>query len=93
MPGSHRFWLGERFTTRGAGPVSLMPPVDAARREAGGIDDNSPPASGARAVAWSVVSCTASMAFVGDGTIVAFDLAVTDESTACAAFLDDDRTR
>ena len=41
MPGSHRFWLGERLTardvTRDAGPLSPIPPVDAALRDAGGL--------------------------------------------------------
>ena len=93
MPGSHRFWLGERLTARGAGPVSPIPPVDAARRAAGGINEESKVASGARAMAWAVVSCKVSMALKGDAMLVAFALEVTDESSRSAAFLDDDRIR
>lgn len=93
MPGSHRFWLGERLTARGAGPVSPIPPVDAARRAAGGINEASTVASGARAIAWAVVSCKVSMALMGDAMLVAFALEVTDESSLSAVFLDDERIR
>lgn len=93
MPGSHRFWLGERLTARGAGPVSPIPPVEAARRAAGGIDADSEVASGARAIACAVLSCKASMTFMGDAMPVVFAIEVIDESSLSAAFLDDDRTR
>lgn len=93
MPGSHRFWLGERLTTRGAGPASPMPPVEAARRADGGINADSRAASGARAIAWAVVSCKASMTFMGGTMLVVFALEDIDEISLSAAFLDDDRTR
>lgn len=93
IPGSHRFWLGERSATRGTDPVIPIPPVEAARRAAGAITDGSRFASGARAIAWAVFSCKASMALMGDAILVAFTLEVTDDSNLSAALLDDDRTR
>ena len=73
--------------------MSPIPPVEAARRADGGIMVDSPFASGARAIAWAVVSCKASMALMGDVILVAFALDVNDDSSRSAAFFDDDRIR
>lgn len=91
MPGSHRYWLGERLATRGVGPVSLMPPVEAARREPGGIKEGSKVSSSTRAFTWAVDCCKPSIAFIEVVKLIAFALAVTDESNLSAGFLDDAR--
>lgn len=52
MPGSHLFWLEERLTPRDDCPFSPIPPVEAARRDDGGLAENSADTvSGARAIA------------------------------------------
>lgn len=75
------------------GPLSPMPPVDAALRAVGGrgvvlIER----VSGARAIAWAVVSCRASIALTGDAVLEGLDLDVKEERSRSARLFDDDRT-
>lgn len=57
MPGSHLVVLGERLVGLELGPLSPMPPVDAALRAVGGCGVVlTERVSGARAIAWAVVS-------------------------------------
>lgn len=93
MPGSHLFWLEERLAAREDCPFRPIPPVEAARRDAGGFaEDSADTASGARAIACTVVSRSASIALTVV-VFVAFPLDVNDESIRSAWFLDDERTR
>lgn len=92
MPGSHLFLLGERLVDRDVGPLSPMPPVDAALRAAGARREGSiDAASGARAIAWAVVSCNVSIALTGVAVLDGLALDVNEESSRSARFFDNDR--
>lgn len=85
MPGSHLDCPWEWLVVRDSGPLRPIPPVEAALRDAGGLPEKSnDAASGACAIASTVVSRKASIALLGVAVAEFFALEVKEESIRSA---------